>query len=192
MSTNTTPDYGLDSPLGFHAKNIQQYLRLHPTPLSSDPERQEWATPESWDRLSAMFTSTAPHGSTNVMSNLFVYNKTRDFDRICPSCHRIYCVGEGPRAYQSVDEFINRPRSSSEVEPKVQAEQDQSGACCRPCFNALVDDWQDGESRDVLIELRELAGNDGFAVRRSTLGEESETGMKIVWEKNESGAGKQA
>lgn len=110
MSTSsTTPEYVYASPLGFHVKNLLQLIRHHPTPVSSDPARREWTTQKSQQMISSMFLGTGNTPGAVIMANLFIINKTRDVDRICPSCHRIYRVGEAPRAYPSFDEFINRP-----------------------------------------------------------------------------------
>ncbi len=57
--------------------------------------------------------------------NLFIYNKTRDIDRVCPACLRWYRVGEGFRSYSCLDEFTARPiLASPEVEQEVATEQE--------------------------------------------------------------------
>ncbi len=206
MSANTTtnpPDYVFASPLGFHARNVQEFFRHHPTPVSSDPERRQWATPDSYQSMSAMFLSAGDTPGAAVMTNLFIINKSRDVDRICPSCHRIYRVGEGPRAYAFFDEFLERPRGGGggavevevevEVDKKTMEEQDLSGACCGPCFNALSEeDWGENGCEGELGMLLELARKEGFVFRRARMGEERETGVKNVWEKEGSGSGGRA
>jgi hypothetical protein len=58
-------------------------------------------------------------------TNLFIYNKSRDTDRICPACFRWYRVGEGFKSYSNLDEFITRPTlAPPEVEQEVAAEQE--------------------------------------------------------------------
>ncbi|KAL9011320.1 MAG: hypothetical protein Q9173_003830 [Seirophora scorigena] len=183
---STIPEYAYASPLGFHARNIQQFIRHHPTPVSSDPARREWTTQESQQMISSMFLGIGNTPGAVIMANLFIINKTRDVDRICPSCHRIYRVGEAPRAYPSFDEFVNRPRRTSEVHAKVEEEQDLSGACCGPCFNALSEqDWEENDCGAEVAELMRLASQNGFTLRYSRPEEQRETGIKTVWEKLE-------
>ncbi len=190
-TTNKPPNYVFASPLGFHAKNVQEFFRHHPTPVSSDPERRQWATPDSYQSMSAMFLSAGNTPGAAVMTNLFIINKSRDVDRICPSCHRIYRVGEGPRAYASFEEFLGRRGGVEvEVDRKTMEEQDLSGACCGPCFNVLSEEeWAENGCEGELEMLLELARNEGFVFRRARMEEERETGVKNVWEKEEGGAG---
>ncbi|KAI4184271.1 MAG: hypothetical protein LQ348_004569 [Seirophora lacunosa] len=187
MSTSsTTPEYVYASPLGFHVKNLLQLIRHHPTHVSSDPARRKWTTQKSQQMISSMFLGTGNTPGAVIMANLFIINKTRDVDRICPSCHRIYRVGEAPRAYPSFDEFINRPRRTSEVDAKVEEEQDLSGACCGPCFNALSEQqWEENGCGGELVEVMRLASQNGFTLRYSRPEEQHETGIKTVWEKLE-------
>lgn len=65
------------SPVGFHAMDLRPFLAAHPTPMSLDPARRSFATEQSQRELSQMFPSS-PEGI--ILSNLFVYNKTRDLD----------------------------------------------------------------------------------------------------------------
>ncbi|KAL8761252.1 MAG: hypothetical protein Q9184_002613 [Pyrenodesmia sp. 2 TL-2023] len=192
MSAPTnTPDYVFASPLGFHAKNVGEFFSQYPTPMSSDPDRRQWATQDSHQSISNMFLSAGNTPGAVVMTNLFIINKSRDVDRICPSCRRIYRVGEGPRAYASFEEFMNRPRGGSEVGEKTKEEQDLSGACCGPCFNTLSElDWDENECGGELATFLDLAAKNGFVFRRSRPEEEYETGVKIIWEKK--GGGVQA
>ncbi|KAL8926520.1 MAG: hypothetical protein Q9208_002847 [Pyrenodesmia sp. 3 TL-2023] len=192
MSTPTSnPNYVFASPLGFHARDVREFFSQHPTPVSSDPERRQWATQDSHQSMSTMFLSAGDTPGAVVMTNLFIINKSRDVNRICPSCHRIYRVGEGPRAYESFEEFVNRPRGGSEVDEKTREEQDSSGACCGPCFNALSEqDWGENECGGELAALLDLAAKNGFVLRHSRPEEEYGTAVKIVWEKR--GGGGQA
>lgn len=113
-----------------------------------------------------------------------IYNKSRDVDRVCPSCHRIYRVGEAPRAYQDFQEFFERPKPDAEVDEKTMQEQDMSGICCGPCFNALSDKpWQANGCGAELAKMRDLASSNGFTIRPSRPEEQWESGLKIVWEK---------
>ncbi|EJD05000.1 uncharacterized protein FOMMEDRAFT_18678, partial [Fomitiporia mediterranea MF3/22] len=59
------------------------------------------------------------------------YNKTRDIDRICPACQRLYRVGDSlvdPISGELVD--MNNP----ETPPQLFREQLLSGMCSFPCF----------------------------------------------------------
>ncbi|KAL8947876.1 MAG: hypothetical protein Q9222_005891 [Ikaeria aurantiellina] len=187
MSANnpTPPAYVFASPIGFHVKDVRQYLSQHPTPVSSDPQRLQWTSQESQLSLSRMFQGPSGHTpGTIVLTNLFVYNKTRDIDRICPSCHRIYRVGEGPRDYQSFQDFIDRINVDTGVEEKIRLEQELSEACSGVCFNALGDgEWDDVADQEELDSLTGLARDHGFMLRRAKPEEENATGIKVVWEK---------
>ncbi|KAL8833257.1 MAG: hypothetical protein Q9170_004389 [Blastenia crenularia] len=185
MSSNVSkPAYVVVSPIGFHATDVLQYLSHHPTPVSSDPDRLEWATEESQMRISHMFLGIKDTPGGVVLANLFIYNKTRDADRICPSCRRIYRVGEGPMAYQSFEQFLDRPKGKMGVGSGTMEEQDLSGACCGVCFNALSEtSLSDNDRGEELAKMQRLAKDGGYRLRKSTPEEENESGIKIVWEK---------
>jgi hypothetical protein len=60
-----------------------------------------------------------------LATNLLIYNKSRDTDRVCPACLRWYRAGEGFRSYSSLEEFIGRPvLAQPEVEQEVATEQE--------------------------------------------------------------------
>ncbi|KAI4178288.1 MAG: hypothetical protein LQ346_007495, partial [Caloplaca aetnensis] len=83
MSANNTtnpPEYAFASPLGFHAKNVHEFFSHHRTPVSSDPERRQWATPDSYQSISGMFLAAGNTPGAAVMTNLFIINKSRDVD----------------------------------------------------------------------------------------------------------------
>ncbi len=78
-------------------------------------------------QVSQIFCSD-PEGATPLATmsvNLFIYNKTRDIDRVCPACLRWYRVGEDFRSYSCLDEFTARPiLAQPEVEQEVATEQE--------------------------------------------------------------------
>ena len=68
-----------------------------------------------------------------VSSNLMLYNKSRDTDRICPSCRRWYQVGEAERSCKSFGEFLQRdPASTTEIGNEQRDEQNQVDEFERP------------------------------------------------------------
>ena len=58
------------------------------------------------------------------------------------------------------------------------AEQDLSGICCQSCMDAMVEGPVEAE-RTSRVELRRSGG---WRMRRTTVAEEAEAGVKIVWE----------
>ena len=58
-------------------------------------------------------------------ANPFIYNKSRDTDRVYPACLRWYLVGEGFKSYSGWEEFMARPvLAQPEVEQEVATEQE--------------------------------------------------------------------
>ena len=91
-------------------------------PVSQDPTRAEWASPEARTQLLNMFESQLGRNQASTEhTELLLYNKSRDTHRICPHCRKVYEAG------------TSIPRLSEAEE----REQQLSGICSTPCFQAL-------------------------------------------------------
>lgn len=199
------PSYISMSPVGFHATDILAYLENHPTYVSPDPNKTSWATEEAAQKLSMVFRQTP--GDVAVC-NLLIYNKTRDIERICPSCRRIYRVGEGPTQWPSFEEFLARDDvphlrfsisyryddldEETSIDEATMEEQMVSGLCSSVCYNMFtsgfkdmpedeIQAWVNAYARD-LIPLQQSASLGGWVMRKTTNEEEIATGMKIIWD----------
>ncbi|KAF8580571.1 hypothetical protein K439DRAFT_1636904 [Ramaria rubella] len=195
------PSYATVSPVGVHILDIPSFLHSsHKAPLSTDPGRRGWASEESMSSLSQIFLAL-PLGQTTF--ELFIYNKTRDIDRICPSCRRWYRVGETLAfdpdgtipAYRSFEEFIRRPICAippSEENNKVTVEQELSGICSSVCMGVM----NNGDESMLGLDYDELTPEQlsrcsasverdtGWRIRKTTAEEEvSMGGVKVVYYK---------
>ena len=187
------PSYVSASPVGFHVNDLRDFLDVHPTHISSDPERRTWATEEACLELSNMFPDDT---AGEVLCNLFLYNKTRDVDRICPSCRRVYRVGEAPQAYESFEAFLARDDDRvPKVNSATREEQDLSGICSGLCFEALIDGFEYLSAEEIndwahcnapyLAGIQEAARQSGFVMRNATADEWASSGIKLIWEKKQ-------
>ncbi len=177
-SQPNNPSYVSQSSVGFHITDPQTWIRTsHLAPVSQDPDRRHWTTQEGADQITQMF----PHTPAGIVSlNLFIYNKSRDTDRICPSCRRWYKVGESEHRYESFDEFLRRDYSSSPtINTERREEQNLSGLCSQFCMDALVEDPDDAERNSG----KELRRSGSWLMRRTTIAEEAEGGVKVKWER---------
>jgi len=166
------------SAVGFHITDPQTWIQTsHLAPVSHDPDRRHWATQEGADQITQMF----PHTLAGIVSlNLSIYNKSRDTDRICPSCRRWYKVGESEHRYESFEEFLRREYSSSPaIDSEQREEQSLSGICSQLCMDALVEDPEDAERNGG----KELRRSDSWLMRRTTTAEEAKGGVKVEWER---------
>ena len=189
-NTEAVPPYVSKSPVGFHVTDLQTFLQAHPTPTSKDPERHGFLGAEP--QLRQMFPQDA---AGRAACTLMIHNKTRDTERICPSCRRIYRVGEGPKEWDSFEAFMSRVNdTSSGVDSKIKEEQDLSGICNTLCFNILTvaeaegwsveqaDAWVKANMKEMVpIEDPDIL--EKWMIRKTTAAEESASGIKLVWEK---------
>jgi len=177
-SKPNNPPYIYPSPVGFHVTDPQIWIQTsHLAPVSHDPDRRHWATQEGADQVTQMF----PHTPAGIVSlNLLIYNKSRDTDRICPSCRRWYKVGESEHRYESFDEFLHRDYSSlPAIGTEQREEQSLSGICSQACMDALVEDPEDAERNSG----KELRRSGSRVMTRTTVAEEAKGGVKVKWER---------
>lgn len=200
------PSYISMSPVGFHAIDLLAYLKNHPTYVSPQPNKMSWATEEAAQKLSMLFRQTP---GDIALCNIFIYNKTRHMERICPSCRRIYRVGEGPTQWFSFDDFLAReylpylrfPYTFEDLDEETSTdvatteEQMVSGLCSSVCYKMFTSEFQDMLGDEIaawvnayardLIPLQQLASLGGWVMRKATAEEEMATGMKIIWDDTE-------
>ena len=149
----------------------------HIAPVSSIPSRRHRPSQDGAGQTRQMFPQT-PAGIISL--NPMIYDRSRETDRVCPSCHRWYKFGEPERHWASFDEFLQRgPSSSTAMDTGQRQEQDLVGICSPSCLNAMVEDL-DGEAGRSGKELRR---SDRWLMRRTTMPEGAEAGLKIVWER---------
>ena len=176
-SDSASPSYASPSPVGFHITSLVPFLESpHIASISESSERQHWGTETGMSQIEQFFPDT-PAGINSL--NLLLYNKTRDTDRICPSCRRWYKFGESEQHYTSFDEFVRRePPISTAMSAEQKEEQDLSGICSQACMNAMMEGPVEAERTSG----KELKRSGPWRMRRTTLAEEVENGVKIVWE----------
>ena len=176
-SNPANPPYASPSPVGFHITKLQPFLQSpHRVSKSESPDRRHWATETGASQLGQAFTDT-PTGIASL--TLLLYNKSRDTDRICPSCRRWYKFGESEHHYASFDEFVGRePPISTAMSAEQREEQDLSGICSQACMDAMVEGPEEAERTSG----KELSRDGRWRMRRTTVAEEAEAGVKIVWE----------
>jgi hypothetical protein len=93
---------------------ISLYMSLLPKQCSYIL-REKWALIDSVEEGTSKYPTNYPwrkhpnhHASHET--DVIVYNKSRDNDRICPACRRWYRVGEkGFKEYNNFQDFLNRP-----------------------------------------------------------------------------------
>lgn len=105
--------------------NGSLYIRDFPAFVdSSDAEpitsQTKWSTSND-DFIRYVFPSKPETG------HIFVFNKQRSSQRVCPSCYRLYHVGDHP---------VGRPKWEHVTE-SVRAEQIKTGLCSDACVKAL-------------------------------------------------------
>ena len=177
-SNSTNPPYISPSPVGFHITKLETFFQSpHLAPVSESPERRHWATKESANQLQQAFPDT-PAAMESL--TLMIYNKSRDTDRVCPSCRRWYKYGESEHHYASFEDFLRRepPISSTTMSYAQRTEQDLSGICCQTCGDAMVEGPVEADRTSGM----ELGRSGAWRMRRTTIAEEAEAGVKIVWE----------
>ena len=175
------PAYLYHSPVGFHVRHVSTFLSSNsPAPISRDPEKAGWASqplPSNLQQLRQHLTQV-PSGFDTF--SLLVYNKSRDMDRVCPSCRRWYSVSEPECNYGSYEEFTSRSYGDNGVVSKAQREErDLSGICCKACMDIMVEDQEQRIRKAGNVE-REV---EGWVMRRATVEEQEQSGVQFVWEK---------
>ncbi|KAG7007419.1 hypothetical protein G7Y79_00010g029200 [Physcia stellaris] len=173
-----TPSYLSPSPVGFHITDLQAFVRSsYLAPVSQDPDKADWAT----EATASQFSQTVPKSPAgDAALQLVIINKSRDTDRICPSCRRWYKFGEPERHYQSFSDFLKRNISNGPaMSAEQREEQDLSGICSQICMDALVEDPEETDKNHGM-EIRRLGS---WLQKRTTRAKEAQTGAKIVWER---------
>jgi len=128
-------------------KDFLPFLSAHPTTVSSNPECRSWTSEESQMQVSQLFSHDA---AGIVLCKISISNNTRDFDRICPGCRRIYRVGERPQAHETFEAFLNRDNAAiSTVGITTTKEQLISGTCSTLCFEAMNDGFKGMGREDI-------------------------------------------
>ncbi|OXV12186.1 hypothetical protein Egran_00053 [Elaphomyces granulatus] len=130
------PTFLWSSPAGIHIRFFDEWLRSGLiAPRSDVQERARWAAEPTAQAVCQMFCDGGQDPCAIISAKIFIYNKSRDVDRVCPACFRWYRVGEGPKSYSGLEEFFARPvQAEPEVEQDVVAEQELSGICTRDCM----------------------------------------------------------
>jgi hypothetical protein len=185
MDDMAVPSYLTVSPVGYHVVDILSFFRsTHKATISQDPQKRRWASADVAQQLDIVF----PHTATGIAeANLLVYNKSRDTDRICPSCRRWYRVGEkvGPRL--PFPEFLVR-HDMPQVEEEARVEQDLSGICSRECMRIMTD-GNDTVFGKGIADISEKDFSDldprpsGWTMRKATPQEKEATGIEMFWVK---------
>ena len=183
MDDSAVPSYLTVSPIGYHVVDILPFFRsAYKAPVSEDPKKRGWASADAARHLDGMF----PHTAAGIAeANILVYNKSRDTDRICPSCRRWYHVGEkvGPRL--PFNEFLVR-QDTLQVDEDCKLEQNLSGICSRECMRSMThgNDTVFGKGIED-ISAEDFSALDprpsGWTLRKATPQEEEATGIKIFW-----------
>ena len=170
--------YLYHSPVGIHIRDhTTSFPSDCPAPISTDPEKASWASPGQPHPLRQMLAHT-PSGAESF--NLLIYNKTRDTDRICPSCRRWYYVGEPKHFYGLYDDFLARGfPSGHDILSGQREEQDLSGICSRTCQEAMVQDDNEIAASAGRIQPETA----GYVLRRTTVQEQAVSDIQFVWEK---------
>ncbi|KAI4195630.1 MAG: hypothetical protein LQ350_007101 [Teloschistes chrysophthalmus] len=181
-SGSDDPPYASASPVGYHITQLRPFLQSpHRVEASTNPVRRQWATPEGANRLPVAFPPTP---SAIESRNLMIYNKSRDTDRICPSCRRWYKVGESEQRYDSFAEFLHRkPPVTATMAAEQKQEQDLSGICSQGCMDTMMDDPSEAAGNSG----KELQRSGSWVKRRTTIAEEAAAGVTIMWKDRSTG-----
>ena len=184
------PAYLYHSPVGFHVRDVSTFLSSSsPAPVSKHPDRAEWASQPLSSNLQQLRQHLTQVPSGVDTFNLLAYNKSRDTDRVCPSCRRWYSVTEPECKYASYDEFTSRGHGDNgEVSREQSEEQDLSGICCKACMDIMVEDQGERRQKAGKVE-REV---EGWILRRATVEEQGRSDVQLVWEKRTTGVGGRA
>ena len=180
---SAVPSYLSASPVGYHVMDILPFFRSpYKAPVSEDPEKRMWASLGAGQQLASMF----PHNAAGIAeANLLVYNKSRDTDRICPSCRRWYRVGEKVGTRLPFKEFLVR-QDVPQAEKEARVEQDLSGICSRECMRLMTHGDVDvfGKTiRDISEDDFSALnpGTSGWTMRKATPEEKEATGIEMFW-----------
>ncbi|KZV98975.1 hypothetical protein EXIGLDRAFT_266118 [Exidia glandulosa HHB12029] len=129
MMSDPLPPFLKRSPAGLIVADVPAFLASqHADPVSSHPSRRRWLTPG--EDLAELFAAQPTFGS------ILVFNKTRDVQRICPICYRLYAVGEG---------VVGLDPDVVEEGSKFFEEQEGTGICSSTCARTAAADDRDGE-----------------------------------------------
>jgi len=155
MADATLPTFLWSSPAGLHIRFFEHWVQSGLTaPISTVKEKSHWASESNALCISRMFCIEGPDPWAILGAKIFIYNKSRDIDRVCPSCFRWYRVGEIPKSYSSFEEFKARPvLAQPEAEPEVAAEQELSGICTRDCLKNRIREVMRCWGRTLTISL---------------------------------------
>ncbi|TFK54015.1 hypothetical protein OE88DRAFT_1732743 [Heliocybe sulcata] len=129
--TTTTPSFLRRSGAGLHVTNVSQFLASsYADPVGPSEEHRGWVLGQ--DDVKRMF------GGAPDLGAIFLFNKQRETQRVCPACRRVYRVGEGVAG-------THLQTSSSERQ-----EQELSGICSYPCAVVMGAADVMGKSADEL------------------------------------------
>lgn len=178
------------SPCGFHTTDPAAFISTHPLPRSTDPDRLAFATPKVAQLLTSQFPQDA---AGRTMVQLMIFNKAHARYRICPSCWRVYRVGEAARMWEGTFEaWLARPHDRMGPTPmratgSVEEEQELSGICSRLCFELLteveaegwsearVDEWANRDLR-ASVGVPEDVALEGWRVKKTSAAEQAAGG----------------
>jgi len=189
--TTQLPLFLVSSPIGIHIRDFEAFMQSSlVVPVSSNPEQLSWASENARMQVVAMYgfpgdLADAPKGLLQA-TDILIYNKSRENDRMCAACMRWYRAGEGFKSYSSLEEFLVRPvLERPEVDAETASEQDLSGICTRQCMQALKggSDAVFGKHADELSagEVATMTpGPGGVRCRKPTAGESAQ-GAKLVF-----------
>ncbi|KZT19700.1 hypothetical protein NEOLEDRAFT_935965 [Neolentinus lepideus HHB14362 ss-1] len=129
--TTATPAFLRRSDAGLYVTRVSQFLASsYADPVGPSEEHRGWTLGQ--DGITRMF------GGAPDLGAIFLFNKQRETQRICPACRRVYHVGEAIAG-------TNLQANSTERQ-----EQELSGICSYPCAVVMGAAEVMGKSADEL------------------------------------------